>query len=97
MGPLPERIYLTGGASQNRAIAQIVANVFGAPVHRVETPESVALGGAVRAGVAVGATTIETYREQIQSGASEPVRPEAEAMIYEAAVEQVREALHKLV
>lgn len=96
MGPLPERIYLTGGASQNRAITQIVANVFGAPVHRVETPESVALGGAVRAGVAVGATTIEAYREQIQSGTSEPVRPEAEAaIIYEAALKQVREALHK--
>lgn len=97
MGPLPERIYLTGGASQNRAIAQIVANVFGAPVHRVETPESVALGGAVRAGLAVGATSIEAYREHIQSEADNSVRPEpGAALIYETALEQVREVLRKI-
>ncbi len=42
-------ISLTGGASQNDGIAQIVADVFGAEVNRLEVPGSVALGGALRA------------------------------------------------
>ncbi len=44
-------ISLTGGASRNDGIAQIVADVFGAEVNRLEVSGSVALGGALRAGV----------------------------------------------
>jgi xylulokinase len=50
----PDVIYLTGGASQNDTIAQIVADVFQAEVKRLAVSGSVALGGALRAGLAIG-------------------------------------------
>ena len=45
----PDVIYLTGGASQNNAIAQIVADIFQAKVQRLSQSGSVALGAAIRA------------------------------------------------
>lgn len=45
----PDVIYLTGGASQNNAIAQIVADIFQAKVQRFSQSGSVALGAAMRA------------------------------------------------
>lgn len=47
----PETIYLTGGASTNDAIAQILADIFQAKVQRLAVSGSVALGGALRAAV----------------------------------------------
>ena len=49
MGLQPEVIYLTGGASGNNAIAQVVADIFQAQVCRLAISGSVALGGALRA------------------------------------------------
>ncbi|MGE9271372.1 MAG: xylulokinase [Verrucomicrobiales bacterium] len=49
MGLSPEAIYLTGGASSNDELAQVVADVFQARVERLEIGSSVALGGAIRA------------------------------------------------
>lgn len=49
MGEKPVRIQATGGASNNREILQIMADVFGVPVLRQETSNSAALGAAVRA------------------------------------------------
>ena len=40
---------VTGGASDNTEILRIFANVHGAPVHRFQTTNSAALGGALRA------------------------------------------------
>jgi xylulokinase len=45
----PEVIYLTGGASKNDAIAQVVADVFQAKVQRLAVSGSVALGASLRA------------------------------------------------
>jgi xylulokinase len=45
----PEVIYLTGGASKNNAIAQVVADIFQAKVQRLAVSGSVALGAALRA------------------------------------------------
>ena len=45
----PEVIYLTGGASKNDAISQVVADVFQARVQRLVVSGSVALGAALRA------------------------------------------------
>ena len=45
----PIVIYLTGGASQNSAIAQIIADIFQAKVQRLNLSGSVALGAAMRA------------------------------------------------
>lgn len=45
----PEVIYLTGGASKNDAIAQVIADVFQAKVQRLAVSGSVGLGAAMRA------------------------------------------------
>ena len=49
MQMIPEIIYVTGGASKNTAIIQILADIFQAEVQRLEVSGSVALGGAIRA------------------------------------------------
>jgi sugar (pentulose or hexulose) kinase len=45
----PKRIRATGGASDNVAILQIMADVMGCPVYRVQVAKSAALGAALRA------------------------------------------------
>lgn len=54
-----EEILLTGGASNNDGIAQIVANVFGKKVRRLEVSDSAAIGAAMRAAVACGENVVE--------------------------------------
>jgi xylulokinase len=49
MGETPAAISVTGGASNNSAILQVMADVFGVPVSRQETAAAAALGAAVRA------------------------------------------------
>ena len=49
MGEKPRRIQATGGASNNREILQVMANMFGVPVLRQESSASAALGAAIRA------------------------------------------------
>jgi xylulokinase len=49
-----ERIRLTGGASKNDGIAQLVANIFQAPVERLDVSNSAALGAALIAATADG-------------------------------------------
>ena len=44
-----DTIYATGGASANRAILQVMADVFGAEVYQLEVGNSAALGAALRA------------------------------------------------
>ena len=49
MGVSTAKIYATGGASGNRDILQVMADVQGCPVYRFETTNSAALGAALRA------------------------------------------------
>jgi xylulokinase len=49
MGVKPSRIYATGGASNNTAILQVMADVMNCPVLRIEVAKSAALGAALRA------------------------------------------------
>jgi xylulokinase len=49
-----ERIRLTGGAAKNDGIAQLVADIFQAPVERLEVLNSAALGAALIAAAADG-------------------------------------------
>jgi xylulokinase len=44
-----DRVIATGGASINRAILQVMANVFGVDVYRLDVENSAALGAALRA------------------------------------------------
>jgi xylulokinase len=50
----PTRISLTGGASENDGIAQIISDIFGVPVDRLEVPGSAAIGAAMRAANVLG-------------------------------------------
>lgn len=54
MGVKVERIRLTGGASKNDGIAQLVANIFQSPVERLDVLNSAALGAALIAAAADG-------------------------------------------
>ncbi len=49
MGVTIDTVYATGGAAANRAILQVLADVFGADVYQVEVGNSAALGAALRA------------------------------------------------
>ena len=44
-----DRVIATGGAAVNRAILQVMANVFGVDVYRLDVGNSAALGAALRA------------------------------------------------
>jgi len=44
-----EKVIATGGAAANRAILQVMANVFGVDVYRLDVENSAALGAALRA------------------------------------------------
>ncbi|RYD41493.1 MAG: hypothetical protein EOP85_12620 [Verrucomicrobiaceae bacterium] len=54
MGVKAERIRLTGGASKNDGIAQLVSDIFQAPVQRLDVSNSAALGAALVAAAAAG-------------------------------------------
>lgn len=54
LGVETEEVLLTGGASENDGIAQIVADIFGRKVRRLSIASSAALGAAMRAAVALG-------------------------------------------
>jgi xylulokinase len=47
--PRVECIHATGGAARNAALLQVMADVFGAPVHRIDVANSACLGAALRA------------------------------------------------
>ena len=49
-----ERLRLTGGASKNDGIAQLAADIFQAPVERLDVSNSAALGAALIAATAAG-------------------------------------------
>ena len=55
LGIETEEVLLTGGASENDGIAQIVADIFGKKVRRLSVAGSAALGAAIRAAVSLGA------------------------------------------
>ena len=59
MGVTTERIRLTGGASKNDGIAQLVADVFQAPVERLDVANSAALGAALIAATSAGKDLVE--------------------------------------
>ncbi|WP_035607276.1 FGGY family carbohydrate kinase [Haloferula sp. BvORR071] len=54
IGEKAKLIRLTGGASQNDGIAQLVANIFQAPVERFAIANGAGLGAALRAAHALG-------------------------------------------
>lgn len=59
IGPSPETILVTGGASRNRGILQVLADVFQAEIRTLTVDNSSALGGALRAAQAVGGVSFK--------------------------------------
>jgi xylulokinase len=53
IGERPSSLRVTGGASKNRAILQVLADVFEARLETLSVANSAALGGALRAAQAV--------------------------------------------
>lgn len=49
IGLVPQKILATGGASVNKSLLQVMADVFGTPVHVSSRPNSASLGAAYRA------------------------------------------------
>ena len=86
-----DTIYATGGASANRQILQVMADVFKARVFQLEVRNSAALGAALRARHGDGAAAGEALQwEQVIEGLVEPVaasriepRPAAHAVYLE--------------
>jgi xylulokinase len=79
----PEVIYLTGGASKNDAIAQIIADVFQAKVQRLAVSGSVGLGAAMRAAnnsLSANFSDLEAQFCQPEPGST--ITPKADASAY---------------
>lgn len=70
-----ERIRLTGGASKNNGIAQLVADVFQAPVERLDVSNSAALGAALIAAGAAGHDVSELQKTFCQASAGSQLQP----------------------
>jgi xylulokinase len=84
--PRVERIHATGGAARNPEILQVMADVFDAPVHRMEVANSACLGAALRA-VHADATSqgLPTSWEDVVAEFADPspdaaARPRADAV-----------------
>jgi xylulokinase len=74
MGSDVEVIHATGGASVNVEILQIMADVFGAEVHRFEVGNSACLGAALRAYHAhLTAGGLKLSWDQVVTGIAEPI------------------------
>jgi len=85
LGIEPTRIAITGGASANDGIAQVIANVFGVPVDRLDVPGSAAIGAGMRAAHAIGGDleSLEGQFSQVQAGST--IEPEVGAKeVYDA-------------
>jgi xylulokinase len=81
-----ERIRLTGGASKNNGIAQMVADVFQAPVERLDVSNSAALGAALIAAAIAGEILEKLQQTFCQASPGAAMQPDPSlAAVYDAA------------
>ena len=74
MGAEVDTIHATGGAAANRAVLQVMADVFGADVYQLEVASSAALGAALRAAHADMNTNGRSAGwEEVIAGFAEPI------------------------
>jgi len=70
----PEHIFATGGASNDRALLQVISNVMNCRVHRIEVSKSAALGAALQAAHGfLTATGKAPAWEKLVAGFSRPI------------------------
>lgn len=87
-----DRILLTGGASRNDGIAQVVADVFAAPVERLSIANSAALGAAILAAATAGHAMTDVQAMFCQPAADSRIDP-TEGVNYDAALTSYVELL----
>jgi xylulokinase len=76
IGEQPKLIRVTGGASKNRGIRQVLADVFGAEIRTLAVGNSSALGGALRAAEAASAASFpELYAHFAATDSAQDVSP----------------------
>jgi xylulokinase len=89
-----DRIRLTGGASKNQGIAQLVADVFQAPVERLEVSNSAALGAALIAAAAAGHDLSALQSVFCKTSEDATLRPDpSKAAVYREAEERFKALL----
>lgn len=83
-----ERIRLTGGASRNDGLAQLVADIFQAPVERLDVSNSAALGAALIAAAADGLDLSNLQEVFCKASPGSALQPERKlAGTYDAALQ----------
>ena len=94
----PELIYLTGGASKNDAIAQVIADIFQAKVQRLAVSGSVGLGAAMRAAVnSLDENFSELEHLFCQPDPGSIFTPQAECETYARAAESLDSMISKAI
>jgi xylulokinase len=94
LGEQPSLIRLTGGASQNNGIAQLVANIFQAPVERFAVANGAALGAALRAAHACGQDLAALSKQFCQPAADSRLTPDTSTKVtYDTALATYKELL----
>jgi xylulokinase len=78
-GQRPHQIVATGGAAGNRAILQVMADVFECEVRRLRITSSAAMGAALRAAHAVFGCPWDELSRQFVADQGRPVQPHASA------------------
>ncbi len=98
IGVAPERIRLTGGASKNDGIAQLVANVFQAPVERLDVANSAALGAALIAAAAAGHDLVALQEVFCKPAADSLLQPDTEqAEKHSTALQEFEKLLNRTI
>jgi xylulokinase len=95
----PDTLLITGGASTNDAVAQIIADVFQAKVQRLVVSGAVALGGAIRAAQHTLGFTLQDLEERFCKRNTDPavIQPNAATQpVYAEAMVAVAEMLDSL-
>lgn len=91
-----ERIRLTGGASKNNGIARMVADVFQAPVERLDVSNSAALGAALIAAAAAGESLTELQAVFCKTSPDSSITPDpALGPVYQDAMARFSELLEQ--
>ena len=96
MGVTPKSIRLTGGASKNDGVPQLVADIFQAPVERLAVSNSAALGAALIAAAAAGHDLAGLQEVFCQTSPGSCLKPDTSlAAAYDEAIPRFSELLTK--
>jgi xylulokinase len=94
MGVDTKLIRLTGGASRNDGIAQMVADVFQAPVERFDVSNSAALGAALVAAASCGLNLAALQQDFCKASPGTSLQPDtSKAGVYDQALNEFKSLL----